>query len=278
MKRAIGMMKMHRLGLLAGVAMTPMERRVGRFMRAPDHPTGDPAPAGTPPADPSAAADPASAADPAPAGDPPANPGETMLGGEPEGKTKGGDPDSPDDEGGKDKSDAAAALIGAPESYAFDLGEGVNFDQEAFDLVEPVLREMDLSQDAAGRIVGAYAEKVLPMLQQRAEAQATQAGEELRADWAKQTMADTEVGGTKLAESKAMAARAMAHFLPQGEEGQRFRTFLNESGLGNHPEMMRILARAGRELGEATADKGTTAKEALSSAEKFYGKGYGKQQ
>lgn len=249
--------------ILPRSAMTPMERRFGRFLRAPDHDAGTAAPAAAP----DAAVPAAGYTPPAPQADP-----NTLLGGEPA-KPEGGDPKSPD-EGGK--ADATAALIGAPEAYEFSLGDGVTFDKEAFDAVEPVLREMDLSQEAAGKIVGAYAEKVLPLLEQRAEAKASAAGEELRADWAKQTMADKEVGGTKLDESKAMAARALARFLPQSEEGQRFRTFLNESGLGNHPEMMRLLSRAGRDLGEATADQGTTAKEALSSAEKFYGKGYGK--
>ncbi|MFY9350528.1 MAG: hypothetical protein WBL20_16895 [Sphingobium sp.] len=258
------------INLLSRSAMTPMERRAGRFLRAPDHDASTAPAAEAAPAPEAAPA----AADDAPATDKATPPAETLLGGEPEIKKEGGDPASPD-EGGKD--DAAAALIGAPEKYQFDLGEGVNLDQEAFDLVEPILREMDLSQDAASKIVGAYAGKVLPLLQQRAEQQATAAGEELRSDWAKLTMSDKEVGGTKLEESKAMAARAMARLLPQGEEGQRFRTFLNESGLGNHPEMMRLLSRAGRELGEASTDQGTTAKEALTAAEKFYGKGYGKQ-
>lgn len=253
-----GMMKN---SLLSFSAMTPIERRAGRFLRAPDHDAGT---AGAPANDPAPDAE-AAAADAAPADDKT----DTLLGGKPEVKPEGGDPESPD-EGGK--PDAAAALIGAPEKYEFDLGEGVNLDQEAFDLVEPILREMDLSQDAASKIVGAYAGKVLPLLQQRAEQQATAAGEELRSDWAKQTMADAEVGGAKLEESKAMAARAMARLLPQGEEGQRFRTFLNESGLGNHPEMMRLLARAGRELSEATVDRGNGGGRTLTTEEKFYGR------
>jgi hypothetical protein len=255
-----------KIDLLSRSAMTPMERRLGRFMRAPDHDagTGGDAPAGDPPAaDP--AADPAASPDPAASGA-----GNTLLGADPEASKEGGDPASPD-EGDQQQKDAAAALIGAPEKYEFDLGEGVTFDQQAFDAFEPVLREMDLSQDAANRLLGGYAEKVLPVLQERADAQASQAGEELRADWAKQTMADKEIGGAKLEESKAMAARAMARFLPQNEDGQRFRTFLNESGLGNHPEMMRMLSRAGRELGEASADPGSKTVAERSTSEKFFG-------
>jgi hypothetical protein len=245
--------------------MTPMERRAGRFLRAPDHDasTGG----GDPPASDSVVVPPV--ADPA---------APTLLGGEPEAQgdpnpnadPEGGDPKSPDEGGDKD-DDPAASLLGAPEKYAFDLGEGVTFDQDAFEAIEPVLRDMDLSQEAANKIIGGYTEKVLPVLQQRAETQAAEAGQQLIADWAKETVADKEVGGARLDESKAMAARTISRFLPQNEGGQ-FRTFLNESGLGNHPQMMRMMSRIGRELGEAKVDPGTGGGRPLTTEEKFYGR------
>lgn len=261
-----------RNNLLSRTAMTPMERRLGRFMRAPDHDaaTGGDAPVIPPAADP--VIDPP-AADPAP--------DNTLLGGDPDPKAdpapdadadpKGGDPKSPDEGGDKEK-DPAASLLGAPEKYEFDLGEGVAFDEAAFEAIEPILRDMDLSQDAANKIIGGYAEKVLPVLQQRAETQAAEAGQQLIADWAKETLADKEVGGARLDESKAMAARTISHFLPQDTEGQQFRTFLNESGLGNHPQMMRMMSRIGRELGEAKVDPGFGGGRPLTTEEKFYGR------
>lgn len=261
-----------RNSLLSRTAMTPMERRHGRFMRAPDHDagTGGGDPAGDPPA-----------ADPAPdAGADPA-PDNTLLGGDPAPKgdpapdadadPEGGDPKSPE-EGGDNDEDPAASLLGAPEKYEFDLGEGMAFDQDAFDAIEPVLRDMDLSQEAASKIIGGYAEKVLPVLQQRAETQAAEAGQQLIADWAKETLADKELGGARLEESKSLAARAISRFLPDDAEGQQFRAFLNESGLGNHPQMMRILSRIGREIGEAKTDPGTGGGRPLTSEEKFYGR------
>lgn len=269
----IAMKISRRNNLLSRTAMTPMERRLGRFMRAPDHDagTGGGDPAGDPPA-----ADPVT---PAPDANP--APDTTLLGGDPDPKgdpapdpdadPEGGDPKSPEEGGDKDE-DPAASLLGAPEKYAFDLGEGVTFDQDAFDAIEPVLRDMDLSQDAANKIIGGYAEKVLPVLQQRAETQAAEAGQQLIADWAKETMADKELGGSRLEESKSLAARTISRFLPDNAEGQQFRTFLNESGLGNHPQMMRMLSRIGRELGEAKADPGTGGGRPLTTEEKFYGR------
>lgn len=172
------------------------------------------------------------------------------------------------------KAEDKPSIIGAPEAYEFTdlkLGEGVTFDKAAFDAVEPVLREMDLSQDAASKLVGAYAEKIVPMIEQRVQTQAAEAGAALRADWARETQADKEIGGAHLEETKAMAARAMSKYLPQSEEGQRYRTFLNESGLGNHPEQIRFMSRVGRDLGEASVDQSGGSRE-LSLSEKFYGK------
>lgn len=258
-----------RNNLLSRTAMTPMERRLGRFMRAPDHDAGTGG--GDPPA-----ADPVT---PAPGADP--APDNTLLGGDPDPKgdpapdpdadPEGGDPKSPDEGGDKDE-DPAASLLGAPEKYEFDLGEGVTFDQAAFEAIEPVLRDMDLSQEAANKIIGGYAEKVLPVLQERAETQAAEAGQQLIADWAKQTLADKELGGSRLEESKSLAARTISRFLPDDVEGQEFRTFLNESGLGNHPQMMRMLSRIGRDLGEAKTDPGTGGGRPLTTEEKFYGR------
>lgn len=256
-----------RSSLLSRTAMTPMERRHGRFMRAPDHDAGIGG-GDAPAADPAAAP----AADPAP--------DNTLLGGDPAPKAdpkpddadpEGGDPKSPEEGGDKDE-DPAASLLGAPEKYEFDLGEGVTFDQEAFDAFEPVLRDMDLSQDTASKLLGGYTEKVLPVLQQRAETQAAEAGQQLVADWAKEALADKEFGGSRLEESKALAARTISRFLPDDAEGQQFRTFLNESGLGNHPQMMRMLSRIGRDLAEGKADPGTGGGRPLTSEEKFYGR------
>ena len=178
-------------------------------------------------------------------------PVETLLGVEP-----AADPEA--DPAAEDAKDDAPGLTGAPEKYDFTMPEGVPFDTEAFAEFEPALRELDLNQDTAAKLVSAYAEKVMPVLQARAEKQGEEAGAQIRADWAREAQADKEIGGTKFEESKALAAKAMAKFMPTGEDGQKFRTFLNESGLGNHPEMIRMLSRAGRALGEAAVDPVTT--------------------
>lgn len=157
---------------------------------------------------------------------------------------------------GSDGADAGAqdAPV-APDAYDFEgieLPEGMEFDKEAFDALEPVLREMNMPQESANALVKGYTEKLVPLIEQRAMQQVDDQGDELRANLARQLQVDPEVGGKHLTESKAMAAKALAHALPNATDREAFNTFMNESGLGNHPMLMRVIAAFGRNLSEAS--------------------------
>lgn len=169
----------------------------------------------------------------------------------------------------------ADVVEGAPEAYdtaAFKMPEGVEFDSEGFGAVEPVLRDMNLNQDQAGKLMDAYASKIVPMIEKRTADRFDEAGAELRANLARELQADPEVGGKLLDESKAFAARAIAHFIPKADERSEFSTFLNESGLGNQRHLMRIIAGAGRVLSEAATPASSKDNAPLSNAQVFYGK------
>lgn len=189
------------------------------------------------------------------------------------------DTDNAGDAGGSEEGQAEAAAAeapaGAPEAYdvaAFQLPEGIEFDTAAFEPFEPVLRELNLSQEQAGKLVGVYAEKLVPLIQQRTAEQFDNQAAELRANLARDLQADPEVGGKKLDESRSYAAKAIAHFIPKAEERSEFSTFLNESGLGNHPLLMRLVAGSGRVLAEASTPTAETAQQPLTESQKFYGK------
>jgi len=65
----------------------------------------------------------------------------------------------------------------------------------------------------------------------------------VREDMLAAAKADKEIGGDKFEENVGVAKLAIdAYFTPE------FKKFLNESGLGNHPEMIRGLAKAGAPL------------------------------
>jgi hypothetical protein len=169
----------------------------------------------------------------------------------------------------------APSVVGAPEEYDFtsmELPEGQEFDTELADMFKPVLKDMDLSQDAANKLLKTFAEQAAPALAQRQADAQMEVLEEIKADLSRQLQADPEVGGKKYEESKAMAARALNTFIPNAAERTEFSTFMNETGMGNHPMWMRVMAGAGRVLAEATTAPGGVSAAGKTEAEKFYGK------
>ncbi len=131
---------------------------------------------------------------------------------------------------------AVAAPAGAPAAYtAFTAPEGVTLAPTVVTAFEGVSRELGLPQDKAQLVI----DKLAPALAQHA----VTSTETARADMLAASKADTEVGGEKFDENLAVAGLAMdAYFKPE------FKKFLNETGLGNHPEMIRGLLRAGAKL------------------------------
>ena len=76
-----------------------------------------------------------------------------------------------------------------------------------------------------------------------------------RNEWADTSRADKEFGGEKLAENLATAKKAMDAFATP-----ELRTLLDESGLGNHPEVIRMFYRTGKAMSEDRFVTGQAAK------------------
>lgn len=244
----VGMTK-SRNRLLAGVAMTAMERRVGRYLRAPDHPS-DPAPAAPPP---TAPADPAPPADPA-APPPPADPAP---------QAPAADPDDSDDTalGGKkpevpadpaapptdpaDPNAPPAHVI--PEAYELTAPDGMTIDADLLTEATPIFKEAGLSNEQAQAILPA-AKSLVEKTQQATVQNLIDAGNQQRKAWLDAAKADEQIGGAKWDASLDSAGRALDAL--GHAEGSEFRTALNETGFGNHPEMIRIFARIGEMVGE----------------------------
>lgn len=150
---------------------------------------------------------------------------------------------------------------GAPEKYEFQAGEGVELDAEALKDFEPVARDLNLTNEQAQKLVDAYP-KILAGVQQR-QTEAWQAQTE---QWAADVKADKEVGGDKLTANLSAAQRALDQFgTPE------LREYLDGTGLGNHPELVKAFIKVGKAMSE---DGVITGKESgqRSAAEVLYGK------
>lgn len=150
---------------------------------------------------------------------------------------------------------------GAPEKYEFQAGEGVELDAEALKDFEPVARELNLTNEQAQKLVDAYP-KILAGVQQR-QTEAWQAQTE---QWAADVKADKEVGGDKLTANLSAAQRALDQF-----GTSELREYLDGTGLGNHPELVKTFIKVGKAMSE---DGVITGKESgqRSAAEVLYGK------
>jgi uncharacterized phage infection (PIP) family protein YhgE len=138
-------------------------------------------------------------------------------------------------EGGETGGDQAPA--GAPEKYEFAIPDGSSLDAEGLEAFSEVAKELNLSQDAAQKVI----DKMAPAMAAR-QAEAIEA---VRTEWLEGSKVDKEFGGDKLNENLSVAKKALDTFgTPE------LRTLLNETGLGNHPEIIRMMYRAGKAISE----------------------------
>jgi hypothetical protein len=122
---------------------------------------------------------------------------------------------------------APAPQSTAPDKYNFNLPEGTP--QESVADFAKVAKDLGLSQEAAQKVV---------------DLQISQAAKQ-SATWADAAKVDAEFGGDKLAENLAVAKKAVeAYGSPE------LKTFLDKTGLGNNPEVIRFFYRAGKALSE----------------------------
>lgn len=194
---------------------------------------GGAAPAPSEPAAPAADA-PAPAADPAkPEGDKP-QPG--TEGDKPH-EDKPADGDKPADKpDGKEQKPE-----GAPEKYEFKPAEGQELDTSALEQFEPIARELNLSNEQAQKMVDLYGTKILPMVQQ----QQTEAWQKTTEQWAADVKADKEIGGDKLTANLSAAQRALDQF---GDP--ELKEYLDSTGLGNHPALVKAFIKVGKAMSE----------------------------
>lgn len=161
----------------------------------------------------------------------------------------------------------AAADAGLPEKYELTAPEGFEINETVLADATPVFQELGLGQEQA--------QKLVPLGQKLIENYESAKADEyaaLRTQWANEVKADAEIGKGNLRETQRLAARALDTFIgPReilGEDGkpiigqdgkpviEPFRQLLIETGLENHP----VMVRAFRKIGMALSEDGTIAR------------------
>jgi hypothetical protein len=138
-------------------------------------------------------------------------------------------------EGGETGGDKAPE--GAPEKYDFKFEEGKTVDAGILDVYSEVAKELNLTQDAAQKMLS----KLAPVI----EGKQLQQIEAVKNEWTQASVTDKEFGGDKLQENLQVAEKALSEF---GTD--QLRALLKDSGLANNPEVIRFMYRAGKAISE----------------------------
>ncbi len=142
-------------------------------------------------------------------------------------------------EGGEqDDKDKAA---GAPEDYAdFTVPEGIEMDADVLTQFKGIAKELGISQEDAQKFID---------LQAGMESKRTEALQQALADqsqqWKDQIKNDKEFGGENYDSNVALAVKTIEAF-----GSPELRTVLNDSGLGNHPELVKFCHRIGKAISD----------------------------
>lgn len=136
----------------------------------------------------------------------------------------------------------ADPLDTVPEDGKYDLKmpEGVEVDTSLLDQFSPKFKELGLTTKQAQ----ALADQFIAARQAQVEAQQANWAK-MTSDWASQAQKDPEMGGPRWDETVSNATKVVGRF---GNDG--LKQFLNDTGAGNHPEVIRFMAKVGAMIGE----------------------------
>jgi len=123
-----------------------------------------------------------------------------------------------------------------PEAYELKMPDGVELDQAATTEFTAIAKELKLDQAAAQKLADIGAK----MAQRQADAHA-----QLVETWTEQVKTDKEIGGDKLAENLGVARKAIDTF-----GSPELKALLNSTGLGNHPEVVKLAFKVGKAISE----------------------------
>jgi len=137
------------------------------------------------------------------------------------------------------KLEARRAL--APKEYAdFTPPEGIQLDAPVITEFRTVARDLGLSQEDAQAIV----DRLAPVVAKNHVASVLGLARTASDEWIAKSAIDPEYGGDKFAENSAIAQKTFKLFGTPALE-----KFLKDSGMGNHPEMVRWAYRIGKLVG-----------------------------
>lgn len=124
---------------------------------------------------------------------------------------------------------------GAPEKYDLKLPEKSALDASAIERIAAYAKEQGLTNEEAQGLLEIESEAV----SRYAQAQAEQVKSKVEG-WKADVRKDKEIGGEAFEKNVELAKRVVERFASED-----FKKALNETGLGNHPELVRVFFKIG---------------------------------
>lgn len=137
---------------------------------------------------------------------------------------------------------------GAPDQYEmFTFPEGYDVNEEALEEFAEFAHTRNMTQSQAQEVLDYYSKNV-----EKLQASQAEAWEKTRNDWVSTAKQDQEFGGQQFNENMKHVATAVQKFgTPE------LKQVLNDSGLGDNPELIRFFYRVGKLAGEGEFHTGS---------------------
>ncbi len=138
----------------------------------------------------------------------------------------------------KEVSETPKETIKPVEKYELKLPEGSPLQAEHIEKLSNFAKEKGLTQEQAQL----FLERESSAVADFAQTQMAQL-EQMKTEWFEAAKSDKEIGGDNFAESAENAKRVIQKYASSSLKEE-----LNKTGYGNHPELLRIFARIGKEM------------------------------
>lgn len=159
----------------------------------------------------------------------------------------------------KEEGGQSAEPAPLPTYEAFELPEGIQFDEKELGELTKVLGEFELETKADHAKVHGLAQRLITQHVTALTETATRindhyvnAIEKQKTEWKDAIETDPELGGNRKDTTKANVQRFLQAYGGAAEDRAAFSQWMNESGVGNYPPLVRMIAKAGEMLAEGT--------------------------
>lgn len=127
----------------------------------------------------------------------------------------------------------------APEHYVLKNANGEDVEPQELEMMSRMFKDVNLSQEQAQKLYSAYEKEQGSFVEQ-----SQKAFNQMRDDWFNQTISDPQLGGQNIGQTKLCIKRVM-----QQCGNKELSEFLNKTGLGFNPAMVRFMTKVGELLG-----------------------------